>query len=434
MSSNPSLIQATIPRLNRYIKQVPTPKQAAFLLLDCFEAFYGGAAGGGKSSALLMAAAQYVDIPGYNALLLRTNFKQLTKPSAIMDRAKRWWLGDSDIHWDPGQYTFTFPSGARIVFGHLQGPDSHYDYDSSEWHFIGGDEVSKMRWYQLNYLMSRMRRVGESAMEAVPEWLPLRFRTGSNPGGRSASILRQRYIDPKTQLPGVVFIPAKIADNPYLNRAEYERTLDRLDPITKARLLHGDWDVQEGAQFFERQWFELVDAAPVEVARRVRFWDMAATEAKLENKDPDWTVGFKMSKTRQGLYYIEHVLRFRKNPGATEEIIRQTADADGRSVVVAMEQEPGSSGKTVIHNFRKMLSSYIFKGYPPSGSKVVRAGPFASQCESGNVYLVKGPWVNPFLDEIDVFPSSDAHDDQVDAGSGAYHVLNDVKQVRAAWA
>ena len=35
------------PKMTKYIPHTPTPKQAAFMLLDCKEAFYGGAAGGG---------------------------------------------------------------------------------------------------------------------------------------------------------------------------------------------------------------------------------------------------------------------------------------------------------------------------------------------------------------------------------------------------
>lgn len=40
------------PKMTKYIPHVPTPKQAAFLLLDNKEAFYGGAAGGGKALSL----------------------------------------------------------------------------------------------------------------------------------------------------------------------------------------------------------------------------------------------------------------------------------------------------------------------------------------------------------------------------------------------
>lgn len=35
------------PKMTPYIPHTPTAKQAAFMLLDCEEAFYGGAAGGG---------------------------------------------------------------------------------------------------------------------------------------------------------------------------------------------------------------------------------------------------------------------------------------------------------------------------------------------------------------------------------------------------
>src|SRR6185295_14152306 len=65
-------------------------KQAAFLSLDCLEAGYGGAAGGGKSDAILAGALQYVDVPGYAALILRRTYAQLTLPDSIMDRAHQW--------------------------------------------------------------------------------------------------------------------------------------------------------------------------------------------------------------------------------------------------------------------------------------------------------------------------------------------------------
>jgi predicted phage terminase large subunit-like protein len=38
------------------------------------------------------------------------------------------------------------------------------------------------------------------------------------------------------------------------------------------------------------------------------------------------------------------------------------------------------------------------------------------------VKLVAGPWITDFLDELETFPEG-AHDDQVDAASGAFQVL-----------
>src|SRR5215813_2487649 len=68
-------------------------KQTAFLALDCLEAGYGGAAGGGKSDAILAGALQYVDVPGYAALILRRSFSDLALPGAAMARSKEWLSG-----------------------------------------------------------------------------------------------------------------------------------------------------------------------------------------------------------------------------------------------------------------------------------------------------------------------------------------------------
>src|SRR4051794_3253636 len=70
---------------NPWIPHNPHPKQAAFLLHDHVEeVLYGGAAGGGKTDALLMGALQYVDVPGYAALVLMKTFSDLSLPKAGM--------------------------------------------------------------------------------------------------------------------------------------------------------------------------------------------------------------------------------------------------------------------------------------------------------------------------------------------------------------
>ena len=57
-----------------------------------------------------------------------------------------------------------------------------------------------------------------------------------------------------------------------------------------------------------------------------------------------------------------------------------------------------------------------------SGSKVDRARPVSAQAEAGNIKLVRGPWNEAFLEEVSMFPSG-AHDDQVDALTGAFAEL-----------
>jgi phage terminase large subunit-like protein len=53
-----------------------------------------------------------------------------------------------------------------------------------------------------------------------------------------------------------------------------------------------------------------------------------------------------------------------------------------------------------------------------TGSKEIRADPFAAQIQGGNVHLVAGSWHYDLLDEIKLFANG-KYRDQCDACSGA---------------
>lgn len=178
---------------------------------------------------------------------------------------------------------------------------------------------------------------------------------------------------------------------------------------------------REGGMF-KPEWFDVVESAP-KMAKSVRYWDRGATS------DGDPSVGVRMGE-KDGVFYIEDVRRFQETSGTAETLIVQTAELDGQSVPIFMEQEPGSSGKDVIHHYTKKLSAYGFRGDRVTGSKEQRAIPFSAQCEAGNVKLVRGPWNRGYLDELAQFPRG-AHDDQVDASTGAYNKLHSDAQPRA---
>ena len=179
-------------------------------------------------------------------------------------------------------------------------------------------------------------------------------------------------------------------------------------------LYQGRPSPREGGML-KRHWFEIVDAAPVQ-AERVRWWDLAASE-----DDGDYTAGVRMCKAG-GLYYVEDVRRVQATPHNVEQLVTQTAAIDGNSCRVWMEQEPGSSGVSVIANYAKLLAGYTFHGERATGPKEVRADNFAAQAEAGNVKIVKGDWNAAYLDELSAFPTG-AHDDQVDATTGAFNKL-----------
>lgn len=407
------------PKAPLFCPEEPSLTQKVFLRTLSLEALFGGAAGGGKSSALLMAAMQYVDVPGYSAILFRRTYADLALPGALMDRFKSWIATQDDVHWNANQYVATFPSGARISFGYLNNTNDYLRYKGSEFQFIGMDEVTEIRENDYRYLFSRLRRPASGELSKVP----LRMRSASNP---APNWVRQRFIveGPETSR---IFVPSMLTDNPGIDADSYRMALQALDPIERRRLEMGDWWATSLGTLFDRTDFPIIDHHEVpqvtSSARAIRFWDMAATEPSHSNPNPDWTVGTLMLFD-QGIAYVLDVKRARVKNEKVEQLVAQTAAEDGHTVGIRMEQEPGSSGKALIDQYaRYVLPGYDFHGIRSTGDKFTRARPFAAAAANGNVRIVRSPWITEWLDEMSSFPEACDHDDQVDSAVGAFTYL-----------
>ncbi len=430
MSDIDSLRNALNLRLpDQYVPWEPSPHQSAFLLVPSREAFYGGAAGGGKSIALLMGALQYVDQPGYNALLLRKTFKDLSQPEALIDISKEW-LSNTDARWNQSDHKWTFPSGAVLQFGHMESENDKYQYQGAAYHYVGFDELTQFTEGQYTYLLSRVRRRKTDASA-----FPLRVRGAANPGGVGHEWVKRRFIElPEDEeidegeaekFKARIFIPSGLKDNPHLDQEEYKQMLAELDPVTRAQLMNGDWNIAGDGNMFKREWFDnrIISQVPhdVNLIRKVRYWDLASTdEAKAikEKGDPDYTASVLQALGDDGNVYVLEVTRDRLSPAAVEKLVRSKADRDGRTgVAIWMEQEPGSSGVASIFTYKKLMLGFNFRGDKPSGSKIERARTASAACENGLVYIIRGAKTNAFLNEMEAFPVG-AHDDMVDAFSG----------------
>jgi predicted phage terminase large subunit-like protein len=422
VASHPELIPALDVKVSRWVPQEPTPKQAAALYLQGVrEILYGGSAGGGKSSWLLMEALKYVDTPGYSALVLRRTLAALALPNSIMARARQW-LAGTPAKWNDDLKTYTFPSGATLTFGYLDHASDLDRYQGAELQCVCFDEATQFEESMYRYLFSRLRRLKGSEV-------PIRMRAASNPGGIGHDFIKQRFlVEGPSQ--GRVFVPARLTDNPHLDQEEYERSLQELDPITRAQLLNGDWSARVSGGRFRREWFHYLepDEVPRGITNWCRYWDTAATEAK-PGKDPDYTVGVKMGE-KDGRFYVTDVVRIRETPKVVEDAIRATAAMDGHAVEIDMEQEPGASGLIQIdHYAREVLTGYTFRGIRSTGSKEVRANPYSAAVQNGNVFVVRAPWTTAFVDEHEAFPHG-AHDDAVDSSSGAFAHLASVGPIQ----
>lgn len=194
----------------------------------------------------------------------------------------------------------------------------------------------------------------------------------------------------------------------------------------------------EGGGLFQRAWFHFVSAPP-KLARRVRGWDTASTEANTQNRG-DWTAGVKISEPPGGVdengvlqgagqFYIEDCRCEQLSPAGVDALIKGTAQADGAMMcAVREEREGGGAGKVVVEARAKMLKGFDYKWVLTGADKVTRAKPFRAQCEAGNVFIVRtgdearDSWIEPYIQELIKFPTG-VHDDRVDGSSCSFNQL-----------
>lgn len=414
---------------NEFIPHNPGPKQVEFLALDDLEAYFGGAAGGGKSDALLMAALQYVDQPNYAALLLRRTYKDLSLPGALMDRAGQW-LRNTAAKWSAETKTWRFPSGATLTFGHLDNENDKYNYQSSEFQYIGFDEVTQFPPSQYEYLFSRLRRLRGSDV-------PIRMRSGSNPDGDYVEDVRARFI-PDEYINSTdedkfsriwrkgdrVFVPSRLEDNAFIDQEEYDEALQKLGVVMYARLRAGDWVAVPVGDLIKSEWFEdkYMPFLPEGVRWKVRAWDLALTDVQVipdgkKKTNPDYHA------TVAGVVYDDTLWLGRPM------IWRGNwTEAVTRLMLTMAEERTIRHGTGHAHFETAAVQALQRKGmalgqYDERKDKVSRAQTWINQAEIGRVKLVgtKDEWKD-FTYWWWRFPKG-AHDDSVDAVSGVASML-----------
>lgn len=416
---------------------------------------YGGSAGGGKTWCLLVDPLRFIHIPGFTAVILRRDSEQIRQNGGLWDASVEIY---PKFGGEPRSHTLDWKFGQnRIAFDSMLRELDKLKFQGAEICYLGIDEATHFTKTQFWYIQSRVRSKcgvrpytrmtfnpdpNSFLFEMFGPWVDTDFHQDNAPFRAESNeilwFLRQdddslRYyrekpsvdVDPGGDAQTISFIRASLENNLILQEKDpdYIKKLKAMPLVDRQRLLYGDWSIAEGGNFFKPEWFEILDECP-EMVKKLRFWDLAASKPKPGFEDPDYTVGVLIGKTRFNRYGILDVKRLRGTPGEVEELVAKTAIEDGMSVPIRMEQEGGASGKTVIDHYRRnVLAGFDFSGHPPKGDKPTRAKPLASQCEAGNVFLLKGRWNKPFLNELAVFPHPRIHDDQVDSASGAYREL-----------
>lgn len=180
-----------------------------------------------------------------------------------------------------------------------------------------------------------------------------------------------------------------------------------------------------GGGMFEQDKFGYLDNAPSpgEISHSVRYWDKAGTA-----DGGCFTAGVLMHRLKDGRCCVEDVQRGQWSALDREKRIKTTAEADGTSVDQWVEQEPGSGGKESAESTIRTLIGFRAYADKVSGSKELRAEPYAAQQQGGNILLVRGPWNRSFINEHCEFPNGKFLD-QVDSAAGSFAKITDKSKV-----
>ncbi len=227
--------------------------------------------------------------------------------------------------------------------------------------------------------------------------------------------------DPLGRAPGQALWPEKY------DETEMERI--------RANVGEYDWEAlyqqrpySRTGNFFRREWFTVVDAAPKldEIVRRMWFWDKAGSQSG----EGDYAAGGVMTLAKDELVYVENVARRQCTPGERDKMMVDAMRADmqtGKPIhCIWHQQDPGSAGLDSAQATNRMLLKAGFgkiRFETVTGSKEVRADPWSSALQGGSVRIVRAGWNRDFIDEHISFPKG-RYDDQVDFASWGYSKLS----------
>lgn len=459
-----------------------SPKQVKMLTVTAETAVIGGAAGSGKSHIALLYPLKYRDDPHFRGVIFRRTTKELED---LWDRACEMYpklypkdaKGRSPVRIHQQKMRITFPSGATLFFSYMEHEKHKLKYQGKELTFILFDEATHFTQSQIEYLRGRLRSSQslspkQMVMTCNPDpdsiiynWIEWYLQDDGLPDPEKDGVIRYYVMDngeyiwaeTREELEAIygtgeengvlsfTFISATCYDNPVLLAADpgYVSRLKANSAVDVQRLLYGNWKVRPSAGgIMKREWFHEVDQEPAwtDIVKTVRAFDFAGTLKNDANPSPDYTACVKMSKLKDGTYFIHEVKRCRIRFGQwLDWIVACCADDGGKSdVIIPIDPNPQAASASALLARSLSEKGLYVRRFKTSGRKIDRARPFASMLLNGGISILKGSCVdeeNPlnidnsfFFKECEAFDGEkrkgeNGHDDMVDAASDAFMAL-----------
>jgi phage terminase large subunit len=209
------------------------------------EILFGGSAGGGKSyfgaAWLLYSCLRY---PGTRWLMGRAVLKTLkeTTLNSFFSVCTDWKVKKGEHYkFNAQSNVIEFTNGSQILLKDLYQYPADPNFDSLGSLEISGafiDEVNQCTEKAKNVVASRIRyKLGEFGLRP-------KILMSCNPAKNWVYDFYKQWRDDNLAN-HQKFIQAKLKDNPHISEF-YEEQLRKLDPVSRERLLHGNWEYDEG--------------------------------------------------------------------------------------------------------------------------------------------------------------------------------------------
>jgi hypothetical protein len=250
------------------------------------EIYYGGAAGGGKSSLVLgLAITAHQD-----SIVFRRELTQLRGATGLIEESRKV-IGQSG-RYNGLEHTWRdLPGGRALEFGACQYDQDKHKYQGRPHDFIGFDELPEFLESQYRFLGGWLRTVvegqrcriicagnppmhsdGQWVIDYWAPWLSEHHPNPAQPGelrwfaivdGKNVEVEERDPFDHNGQIitpRSRTFIPARLADNPYLADTDYGTVLNNLPEPLRTQLLFGDFTVgvdDDPWQVIPTEWVRL---------------------------------------------------------------------------------------------------------------------------------------------------------------------------------
>ena len=383
---------------NPYCKFKPYPKQAIPILYASMPEKYGddgtrkpndvlaGAGGfGGKTFLASMLAVQYLQAPDYTCLVTRRNYAELLDTNSVWDNLTDWCCDEDRLGKDlVCEYKksptpqITAPNGNTIYFKAFDRDEKKQKFKSASYDRIINDEASELPEAVLRFQYRSSRNTSR---------IPRSIINLSNPGGESTDYLVENFVDgPKP------YIALDWRDNPHIDKAAYEGSLNELDYIDQQYQKYGNWHYKPTAgdlisyDILNKSFISQADY----IEREVMFCTMGID---LAGKGRDNTVAANLILLDNNLIVCNDIMI---EPSAYPEdyiydiVERQAENND--LYKITFEAEPGSDSVYNMRYWKKDVLQDLIYEYGlliddehPSKNKFTRARPIAKAIKNGQL-------------------------------------------------